>query len=122
MNLGRAFQALGGERGDVEGVVVETGEGQGELVVVEPAGRGVADERTRLPAAQVSFERDGVVQPAKVQASHFERDPRAGTGAPLGDVGAGSRLSSLDFKSETIIEGVALGFVEDRKSTRLNSS
>src|SRR5215470_4956508 len=66
VDLHGAFQPFGSEGRDVERVVVKAGKREGELVVAEPAGCVIANQRALLQSSEMAFEDDGVIHSAKV--------------------------------------------------------
>src|SRR5215469_13506205 len=67
LSLDGGLQALRRERGDVESVVVEAGEGQPPIGVIEPAGSVIADESALLQAPGVPLEGDSVIETTEVE-------------------------------------------------------
>src|SRR5208337_4143132 len=110
-NLHRALQTFRGEGGDVYGVVVKCGGGEAKVVEVQDRGDIVTDERLLLQAAEGTLHGDRLMTTAHVDAADAERHHGADAGFSEGLVGAVGGLSSLEFETGAVIEGVAIGFV-----------
>ena len=105
-----AFQALRGEGGDVQAVVVEDGVEELEAVVVEELGDLVTDQAALLETSDVGLEGQGLIAAGDIEAGDIEFDAGTDAGGSGGSVGAGGQ-AGFEFQAEAVGEGVALGFL-----------
>src|ERR1700690_3844203 len=122
-SLDRTFQALRRERGHIQGVVKEDGEGQVQAGIVKPARRLIADQSSLLQAAHSGLKRNGVGAAQEIETKDVQRRERADSRGPEGlavwlfwnqarlFIVATHRLPGLKLKTKSVVESITLGFL-----------
>src|SRR5215472_16031868 len=102
----RTFQTLGRQGAHVIGLLVKSGQVEGELRRIPQPGRLISDQCEFFQVAIAALEGERVIAPAKVEPGDIERYARAYAGLTL-RVGGSRRLPGLHLEADTVVEGIA---------------
>src|SRR5256885_12880532 len=112
LGLDRTFQPLRNKCGYVEAMIEESRKAQPPIRIVKPTGSLITDQATLLQTANPRFKCNGMVPAPKIKPGYIKRCQRAHAIFSSRCSAVIRRLSRLEFKSSTVVKGIALRFLD----------